>query len=84
MGNKAAYTAEYLNDGHLSIPEELASMLSLKNGGKVRVIIETSKLNKTDFLKFFGIWKQKTTEEINIYKDILEERVKFSRGEIKL
>ena len=47
------------------------------------MIIEASKLNKTDFLKFFGIWKQKNVEEINIYKDILEERSKFRRGEIK-
>ncbi len=30
MGNKAAYTAEYLNDGHLSIPEEIVSMFILK------------------------------------------------------
>ena len=84
MGNRAAYTAEYLNDGHLSIPQEIARMFSLKRGKKIRVIIESSKFNKEDFLKFFGIWRQKNTEEINIFKDVLEERKKFNRGEIKL
>jgi bifunctional DNA-binding transcriptional regulator/antitoxin component of YhaV-PrlF toxin-antitoxin module len=84
MGNRATYTAEYLNDGHLSIPQEIAHMFSLKSGKKIRVIIESSKFNKEDFLKFFGIWKQKNTEEINIFKDILEERKKFNRAEIKL
>ncbi len=52
--------------------------------GEQPVIIESSKFNKEDFLKFFGIWRQKNTEEINIFKDILEERKKFNRGEIKL
>jgi hypothetical protein len=45
MGNRAAYTAEYLNDGHLSIPQEIARMFSLKRGKKIRVIIESSNLN---------------------------------------
>jgi bifunctional DNA-binding transcriptional regulator/antitoxin component of YhaV-PrlF toxin-antitoxin module len=84
MGNRATYTAEYLSDGHLSIPQEIANKFSLKNGKKIRVIIEASKFNKADFLKFFGIWKQKNAEEIAIFKGIFEERKRFGRGEIKL
>lgn len=84
MGSKAIYTAEYLNDGHLSIPKEIADRLSLKNGKKIRVIIEESRFNKSDILDLFGIWKSKSEEEIKIFKDILKEREHFGRGEIKL
>jgi hypothetical protein len=84
MRNKAAYTAEYLNDGHLSIPEEIVNMFTLESGGRVRVTIEASMFNKTRFLNLFGIWKQKNIEEVNVFKDIYEERNKFGRGEIKL
>lgn len=84
MGSKAIYTAEYLNDGHLSIPKEIADRLSLKNGKKIRVIIEESRFNKSDILDLFGIWKNKNEEEIKIFKDILKEREHFGRGEIKL
>jgi len=35
-------------------------------------------------LDLFGIWKDKSDEEIKIFKDILEERERFGRGEIKL
>jgi len=84
MGNRAAYTAEYLNDGHLSIPHEIANMFSLKSGRKIRVIIEESKFNKTEFLKFFGVWIQKSTDDADLFKDIYKERGKFGRGEIEL
>lgn len=84
MGNRAAYTAEYLNDGHLSIPQEIANMFSLKSGRKIRVIIEESKFNKAEFLKFFGAWNQKSTDEVDIFKDIYKDREKFGRGAIEL
>lgn len=84
MGNRAAYIAEYLNDGHLSVPAEIAHMMDLAHGKKIRVIIESSKFNKADFLKFSGIWKQKSEEEIAIFKEIVKDRKKFGRGEIKL
>ncbi len=79
MGNKATYTAEYLNDGHLSIPKEIADRLSLKKGKKLRVIVEASRFDKNDILDLFGVWREKNAEEIKIFKDILEERDHFKR-----
>jgi len=79
MGNKATYTAEYLNDGHLSIPREIADRLSLKKGKKLRVIVEASRFDKNDILDLFGVWREKNAEEIKIFKDILEERDHFKR-----
>ena len=79
MGNKATYTAEYLNDGHLSIPKEIADRLSLKKGKKLRVIVEASRFDKNDILDLFGVWREKSAEEIKIFKNILEERDHFKR-----
>jgi len=84
MGKKATFTSEYLDNGYLSIPKEIVNILSLRKGKKVRIVIETFKFNKIDFLALFGIWKNKSEEEINIYKEIVKERDKFGRGEIKL
>ncbi|MEW6418942.1 MAG: hypothetical protein AB1480_12610 [Nitrospirota bacterium] len=82
MGNKVTFIAEYLNNGHLSVPEELVNTLALRRGKKIRVVIETLRFNKSDFLKLFGVWRNKSEEEIKMYKDILEERKRFGRGEI--
>jgi hypothetical protein len=84
MGNKTSFIAEYLNDGHLSIPEEIVATLALKKGKKVRVVIETGKFNKRSFLELYGIGRNKSEEEIAIYREILKEREKFGRGEINL
>ncbi|HGJ67025.1 TPA: hypothetical protein ENS27_16825 [bacterium] len=84
MGNKITFTSKYLNNGHLSIPKELVNTLALRRGSKIRVVIEASKFAKTDFIKLFGIWSNKSEEEIKIYKDILEERKRFGRGEIRI
>jgi hypothetical protein len=84
MGNKITFTLEYLNNGHLSIPKKLVNTLALRRGSKIRVVVEASKFAKTDFLKLFGIWSNKSENEIKIYKDILEERKRFGRGEIRI
>ena len=84
MGKTATFIAEFLKDGHLSIPERVVKALSLEKGKKVKAIIETEKFNREGFLSLFGIWKKKTDEEINIYKEILREREGFGRGEVKL
>ncbi len=57
MENKVIFTAEYLNNGHLYVPEELVNTLALRRCKKIRVVIETLRFNKSDFLKLFGIWR---------------------------
>ena len=84
MGYKAIYIAEYLNDGQLSIPKEIVDRLSLKKGKKLRVIVEASRFDKKDILGYFGIWKDKSAEEIKIFSDIIKERSHFGRGEINI
>ncbi|ODS34554.1 MAG: hypothetical protein SCARUB_00289 [Candidatus Scalindua rubra] len=77
---KETYTAEYLNDGHLSIPKEIADRLSLKTGKKLRVIVEASRFDKNDILGLFGIWKDKSAEEIKIFRDIIKQRRAFQKN----
>lgn len=84
MGVKAIYTAEYLDDGHLSMPKEIAAGLSLKTGKRIRVIVEAPGFNKKEVLNLFGVWREKSIEEIKIFSDILKERNYFGRAEIKL
>lgn len=84
MGNIATFKAKYLKDGHLSIPNEVVTTLSLRRGEEVRVMIEKEKFDKVAFLGLFGIWQDKSEEEINIYREIVKERELFGRGEVKL
>lgn len=84
MGKTAVFIAEFLKDGHLSIPEKIVKNLSLEKGKRVKTIIETEQFDKKEFLGLLGIWKDKTEAEIDIYKEILRERESFGRGEFKL
>ncbi len=84
MGKRVAYTGEYLNDGHLSVPDKIVKLLSLNKGAKVRISIESCRFNKEAFLKLFGIWRDKGENEIELFRKILKERNSFGRGEINL
>lgn len=84
MGNIATFKAKYLKDGHLSIPKEVVATLSLRKGEEVQVMIEKGEFDKLIFLSLFGIWKDKSEEEIDTYREIVKEREMFGRGEIKL
>lgn len=81
MGKTATFIAEFLQDGHLSIPEKAVKALSLKKGKKVKAMIETHEFDRDAFLRLAGVWKDKTEEEIGIFRDILKERERFGRGE---
>lgn len=84
MSKVATFKAKYLKDGHLSIPKEVAASLLLKRGEEVRVVIEKEKFDKKGFLSLFGIWRDKSEEEIYLYREIVKEREMFGRGEIEL
>ena len=84
MGKIASFRAKYLKDGHVSIPKEVIDALLLRKGEEVRVMIEKEKFDKEIFLKLFGIWKDKSEEEIDLYREILKEREIFGRGEANL
>jgi hypothetical protein len=76
--------AKYLEDGHLSIPQAVVGSLSLKKGEVVQIVIEREKFDKNGFLRLSGIWKEKSEEEIHLYREIVKEREMFGRGEVEL
>jgi len=84
MNKVATFKAKYLKDGHLSIPKEVVASLLLRRGEEVRVVIEKEKFDKKGFLSLFGIWRDKTEEEIHLYREIVKEREIFGRGEVEL
>ena len=80
----ATFKAKYLKDGHLSVPKDVVNTLLLRTGEEVRVVIENKKFDKGGFLGLFAIWKDKSEEEINIYREIVKDRVVFGRPEVEL
>jgi hypothetical protein len=80
----ATFKAKFLENGHLSIPEDVASSLLLRKGEELQVVIGKESFDKRDFLKLSGIWKDKSEKEIDIYWEIVKERERFGRGEIEL
>jgi bifunctional DNA-binding transcriptional regulator/antitoxin component of YhaV-PrlF toxin-antitoxin module len=84
MNKVATFKVKYLKDGHLSIPKEVVASLLLKRGEEVRVVIEKKKFDKKGFLSLFGIWRDKSEEEIHLYREIVKEREMFGRGEVEL
>jgi len=70
----ATFKAKYLGNGHLSIPEDIASSLLLRKGYEMQVAIGKEGFNKRGFLSLSGIWKDKSEEEIHIYREIVKER----------
>jgi hypothetical protein len=47
-------------------------------------MVEKGKFDKEGFLNLFDIWKNKSEEEINIFREIVKEREMFGRGEVNL
>ena len=84
MRKLATFKAKYLEDGHLSIPKDVAICLSLRKGEEVQVVIGKEGFDKKRFLGLSGIWKDKSKEEIDLYRAIMKERERFGRGEIEL
>ena len=84
MKNIASFKTRYTQNNHLRIPKEVVTQLSLKTGEEIKIMIEKKKFDKDGFLGLFGIWKEKTGKEIDIYLQILRERENFGRGEVKL
>jgi bifunctional DNA-binding transcriptional regulator/antitoxin component of YhaV-PrlF toxin-antitoxin module len=84
MSKVATFKAKYLKDGHLSIPKEVVASLLLEKGEEVRVVIEKEKFDKKGVLSLFGIWRDKSEEEIHLYREIVKEREMFGRGEVEL
>jgi len=80
----ATFKAKYLKDGHLSVPKDVVNTLPLRTGEEVRVVIKKEKFDKEGFLDLFAIWKNKSQEEIDIYRKILKGREVFGRAEVEL
>jgi hypothetical protein len=47
-------------------------------------MIEKEKFDRGGFLSLFGVWKDKSEWEIEIFRKILKERELFERREVKI
>ena len=55
MTKRSAFTAEILQDGHLSIPDQTMKALALRKGCKVRATLMAESFDREQFLQLFGI-----------------------------
>ena len=46
--------------------------------------IEKEKFDREGFLGLFGVWKDKSEKEIEIFREVLRERDLFERREVKI
>jgi len=74
MRKLTTFKATYLEDGHLSIPKDIAASLLLRTGEEVQVVMGKEGFDKKGFLSLSGIWKDKSEEEIDVYREIMKER----------
>jgi hypothetical protein len=84
MRKVTTFKSKYLEDGHLFIPDNIVASLLLKKGEDVQIAIEKERFDREGFLSLSGIWKDRTEEEIRLYREIVKEREMFGRGEIEL
>lgn len=80
----ATFKATLLEDGHLSVPKVVLNTLQLRTGEEVQVVIKKDNFDKEGFLDLFAIWKNKSEEEIDIYRKIVKDRAVFGRPEVEL
>ncbi len=76
---KNEYIAKVLPDGHLSLPQKLASRLGLKVNSKIRILIIPD--NEIDGLtRFCGKWQDESEAE-DIISEIYSGREQNTRSE---
>ncbi|MBI3988327.1 MAG: hypothetical protein HY347_01785 [candidate division NC10 bacterium] len=83
MGEVYSFESELLEDGHLSLPEELVRKLNLRKGDRVKASIAVerpgSKYNRAKFVTFCGLWANRDKKDLEVFREIYWERVQFGR-----
>jgi hypothetical protein len=76
MNNKIEYTAELLQDGHLSVPEDIKEKLRQITNYKIKVRIEFSEIDKSPIKNFSFHRARKLLASIpgELSADIVKER----------
>jgi bifunctional DNA-binding transcriptional regulator/antitoxin component of YhaV-PrlF toxin-antitoxin module len=72
------YTGTLLEDGHISIPQEIIDKLNINRGSKLRVIVEVKKgVSKKKIMSYAGLLSDLNGEELRRFEETTERRAFF-------
>ena len=72
------YTGTLLEDGHISIPQEIIDKLNINRGSKLRVIVEVKKgVSKEKIMSIAGLLSDLNGEEIKRFDETVKRRSLF-------
>ena len=72
------YTGTLLDDGHISIPQEIIDKLNINRGSKLRVIVEVKKgVSKKKIMSYAGLLSDLNGEEIKRFDETVKRRSLF-------
>lgn len=69
------YTGTLLEDGHISIPQEIIDKLKIDRGSKLRITVEVQKgMSKRKILSYAGLLSDLTGEERKRFDETVKRR----------
>jgi len=79
------YTGTLLEDGHISIPQEIIDKLNINRGSKLRVTVEIEKgISKDRILSYAGLLSDLTGEERKRFDKSVKRRSLFGNREAEI
>ena len=74
------YTGTLLEDGHISIPQEIVDKLKIYRGSKVRVTVKVEReISKEKILSYAGLLSDLTGEEQKRFDESIKRRSLFGQ-----
>jgi hypothetical protein len=79
------YTGTLLEDGHISIPQEIIDKLRIDKGSKLRVTVEVEKrISKDRILSYAGLLSDLTEKEQKRFNEAIKRRSLFGNRKAEL
>jgi len=79
------YTGTLLEDGHISIPQEIIDKLKIYRGSKVRVTVKVEReISKEKILSYAGLLSDLTGEEQKRFDESIKRRSLFGQRKAKI
>jgi bifunctional DNA-binding transcriptional regulator/antitoxin component of YhaV-PrlF toxin-antitoxin module len=79
------YTGTLLEDGHISIPQEIIDKLNINRGSKLRVTVAVEKeISKDKILSYAGLLSDLTEEERKRFDEAVKRRSLFGNRKAEI
>ena len=79
------YTGRLLEDGHISIPQEIVDKLKIDRGNKLRVTVKVEKgISKDTILSYAGLLSDFTVEQEKRFDETVKRRSFFQNRKAQI